>query len=607
MSEVLSDEQKAVVMHSNQPLLVLAGPGTGKTRCLTNRIAFLIKKKGISPKKILAITFTNTASEEMLDRLKKMGLSKAPQVTTLHSFAKNVLHTNASKLKIDSDFIVPDPKYEVSLIVEDVAIDLGLQISEANKIYKFICSKMASGISSVLKPNEKIFYGRFLKLLKFYKAVDFNNIIFLTYSLLSKNPDVKKHYNNYLSYVLVDEYQDLNPVEQWLIDLLTNDGQGLAVFGDDDQSIFGWRQADPKGIVLFDKKFPSVKVRELTESWRCPDVILRAAREVIRNNTTRKTKELKSKKKGGQVILYEAGGPKNEAVWITERVGELIKKGVKEIVILCFNKDLLIPIEKEFKGKNLEFVTSFKKDYPLASPSVRKILSLLRIRKDKTDNLAIRQLLELTHGVGKKCIKFLRDKAENDNITLFESFKLAILDKKAKRWKKGLEKLMQEISTTNNLSLSSNNPALLIQELKAYIKKDKRIDKLLFSINLKQVNTLEDFLEEIEKLIFDQLRESKVTVSSDKVTIMTMHSAKGLEANAVFLPGLEADVFPGSGDIEEKRRLFYVALTRAKELIYLSYAKMRKDSVSRGYRPYSEGYPSQFIKEIPEKLLTITN
>lgn len=606
MTFTLSDEQKAIVKHGDEPLLVIAGPGTGKTRCLAHRAAYLIIEKGINPKKILAITFTNTAAEEMLDRLEKIGLVEMPYVTTLHSFAKSLLHINSSKLGINPNFLIPDPKYEIFLIIEDVAKDLCLQISTANIISTSIHAKMARGKLNSLNSPEQKFYNRFSQLLKFYKAVDFNNIIFLAYLLLTENSDVKEYYNNSLAYILVDEYQDLNPTEQWLIDALTKNGRGLAVFGDDDQSIFGWRWADPIGIVHFDKKFSSIVILELTESWRCPEVILEAAKQVIRHNKNRRNKFLKAKKEGGQLILYEAGGPRDEAIWVAEEVKKLTGKKKEEIVILCLNKDLIVPIEQELKKRNLNFVISFRKKYLLASPSVRKLLVLLRIRKDPSDNLAVRQLLELAYGVGDKCIKSLRDKAERDNISLFESMELAISNKKWVRWRKALVRIMEEISEIEKLDISGT-PQVFIEGLKLYIEEERDVNELLDKIDFRKITTIEEFSGEIEKLIFDQLRESKISVSSDRITVMTMHSAKGLEADIVFLPGLEHGVFPRSRDIEEERRLFYVALTRARKTVYLSYAKMRKDSVSRGYRPYSEGRPSRFISEIPNKLLTTVN
>lgn len=606
MSFILSDEQKAIVEHGDVPLLVLAGPGTGKTRCLTHRIYYLIKEKGVNPKEILAITFTNTAAEEIIERLETMGLTEMPHVTTLHSFAKNLLHTYSYKLEISPNFVIPDPKYETSLIVKDAADDLGWQVFTATKISTSIHAKMARGEIDYLEPEEQKFYKRFLQLLRFYKAVDFHNVIFLAYLLLIKNPDVKENYNRILSYILVDEYQDLNPTEQWLIDTLTKNGKGLSVFGDDDQSIFGWRWADPTGIVHFDEKFPLIKVSELTESWRCPYVILEAAKHVIRHNKNRRDKNLRAKKDGGQIFLYKAKGPRDEAIFISEKIKEISQKEAGKIIVLCFNKNLLAPLEKEFEKKNLKFSITFRKDDLLSPSSVRKLLALLRIRKDQSDNLALRQLLELSYGIGDECIKFLRKKAMEENISLFHSVKLSISDKKAVRWKKALIRVKQEISDVKNLDIS-DNPKVFIKRLRPYLEEEKDVNKLLDKIDFGKIKTIEEFLEKIEQLIFDHLREAKVSGLTDRITIMTMHSAKGLEDDIVVLPGLEYGIFPRGKDIEEERRLFYVALTRASQAVYLSYAKMRKDSISRGYRSFSEGHPSQFIQEIPDEFLTKLN
>ena len=629
----LNPQQLSAVKYTEGPILIFAGAGSGKTRVLTHKIAFLIQEKGYQPNQILAVTFTNKAAKEMKLRVQNL-LPEIPvnsiKIGTFHSICARILRTEIYKLGYTPAFTIYDQK-DVKNLLKDI-------IKKQNyDLQQFSTSAVNSYISklknSMVYPNDlliqkenffekrlSLIYDEYQKQLKVNNAVDFDDLILLTIKLFENDITTLNKYQKKIKYILVDEYQDTNKTQFQLIQLLSNNKCDICVVGDDDQSIYGWRGADIKNILEFKDNYENPKIFKLEQNYRSTEIILSAAYSVIKNNKNRANKKIWSDKNGGNLIsLHLSQDERFEARKIIQNIHLEYKNGrnYEELVILYRTNAQSRAIEDELRKNNIPYkIVGGVKFYD--RKEIKDILSYLRLIINPKDNLSFERIINFpARGIGKTTINKIKKYAEEEKISL--------LDTIAKNLSVG-KKQLKSIDSFRNLILDLSlkckelNPTEIIKlliekiQLKDYynnqisdenIERWANIEELISTISeYSEINPnlfLKDFLEEVSLLTdIDRWNNENSTV-----TLMTLHTAKGLEFPVVFICGLEEGLFPIVGaleeenELEEERRLFYVGLTRAMEKVYLTHAQTRRRF---GGTP-SYNRPSQFIKEIPNKLL----
>ena len=619
----LNQKQIEAVTHIDGPCLVLAGAGSGKTKVLTTRIAYLIDQ-GIFSNQILAITFTNKAAKEMRERLNILVPNNNVFVGTFHSLGVRIIRENNELLGLDKNFTILDSE-DVLSIIKKILKDNGYDPKLNSPSYirnriSFIKNEML-GAGEIAKffntPPEKVaekIYYEYEEILHRNNSVDFDDLLTLPVKLFSEHKDILEKYQDRYRYILIDEYQDTNEVQYKFSKMLAKKYKNLFIVGDPDQSIYMFRGANFRNILNFENDYLEAKVIPLEENYRSTNYILKAANSVIKNNKERKEKTLYSAKGDGVKVKYlRAYDGKHEITLVIEEIKKLLANGFnkKDIGVLYRTNAQSRLIEEMFIKSNIPYkvVGSY---YFYNRKEIKDLLSYLKLIHNHHDDISLRRIINTPkRGIGPTAIKKIEQAAKEQNISMFDAinsgkeldFKNLIIELTKASENLSLTELIDLILDKSGIKAELENDHNLENELRIeYLMEFKSITAS-FEERTGSVN-LADFLEEVS-LIAD-ISEHRDT--DDVVTLMTIHSAKGLEFEAVFLVGMEEGIFPHSnafleeGGLEEERRLCYVGITRAKQQLFISNAKRRIL-----YGKETTNLPSRFISEIDQELLDIPN
>ncbi len=618
----LNDKQREAVLYNNGPLLIIAGAGAGKTKTLTTKIAYLIEESITTPYNILAITFTNKAAKEMKDRLGVLigDLAKKVQVSTFHSFGLKLLKENYNLLGYDRNFVIMDSDDSLT-VVKKIIKDLGYD----PKIYnpKAIRNKISScknemisakayerfAVSDYEQVVHKV-YEKYEQKLRQNNSVDFDDLLLLPIQLFRENPDTLKKYQDLYQYILIDEYQDTNQAQYILTKMISEKNRRITCVGDDSQSIYSFRGANYKNILNFEKDYPDAKIILLEQNYRSTSTILDAANQVIKNNTQRKDKKLWTDRGVGEKIkYYRAYNERDEAQYVIRKIKELINKGVeyKDIAILYRTNAQSRVVEEEMLKENLPYrvIGSF---YFYSRKEIKDLIAYLRLIHNSKDNISLLRVINTPkRGIGLKTIENLTTKADLEGISIYE----AINSGKELEFKKTIEKL-KEIS--KDLTLTELIDKVLdASGLKKELESEQTLEAEVRLENLEEFKSITKSFEEKEGLISLEDFLLEISLISDveeykddpnRISLMTVHSVKGLEFDHVFVIGMEEGLFPHMNSLmenialEEERRLCYVAITRAKDDLHLVNARRRTLFGKEQVNPVS-----RFISEISPDLL----
>lgn len=632
--EGLNDKQKEAVLATEGPCLVIAGAGSGKTKVLTHKIAYLLSEKNVKPWNILSITFTNKAANEMKQRVEKL-VGEASQemwLGTFHSICVRILRRFIDRIGFDTTFLIFDSTDQRTLVKECIK-SIGLD----DKLFtdRSVLSEISNGKNDMLEPKayqvkyngdfrkEKIgeIYELYQKKLKENNALDFDDIINYTIKILTENPDVLEYYTEKFKYVLVDEYQDTNKAQFMLVSILASKYGNITVVGDNDQGIYSFRGADITNILNFEKDFPGSKIVKLEQNYRCTGNILKAANAVIKNNENKYDKKLWTENEEGKLpCIYKAEDEYDEASYIVKQINMLKMEEylkLSDFVILYRMNSQSRAIEDIFRRENIPYkIIGGLKFYE--RKEIKDIIAYLRLIFNTSDNLSLKRIInEPKRGIGKTSLDNIQDISDKTGKSMYEIIKYAeqyeLNRVKANSIQfveviEELRKQVNQIPISELIKLTLNKTGYVkALENENTIEAESRIQNLeeflTVAIEFEEQmaeNTLAEFLESISLTSdIDNMEESE-----DTVTLMTLHSAKGLEFPVVFLVGMEEGIFPGYKSIgeikelEEERRLFYVGITRAMQYLYLTCAKRRTIFGSTSYNQMS-----RFLKEIPKDLL----
>lgn len=631
--ETLNPQQRAAVEQTEGPLLVLAGAGSGKTRVLTCRVAHLMEK-GVAPWKILAITFTNKAAREMVERVDVLAGERAKDawVSTFHSCCARILRRDIEKLGYKREFVIYDEDDKMSVIR---AVLKNLQLGDKEFPPKAIKAAISDAKNRMLTPkewlkdagenfrNRKIAeaYEKYEHTLRSNNALDFDDLLIKTLELLSEHPPVLEYYQNKFDYVLVDEYQDTNIAQYQFVRLMTGNKRNLCVVGDDDQSIYGWRGADIRNILEFEKDFPDCRVIKLEQNYRSTGNILDAANQVIAHNTGRKEKMLWTQSDSGDKVgLYHALDERDEAAFCALMSKKLISQNIRagEIAVLYRTNAQSRVLEEAFIRTGVpNRIYGGQRFYD--RKEVKDLIAYMRALVNPDDDVSVRRIInEPKRGIGESTIEALAAYAQESDMSLMSAAldcENAGLSARAEKTVGVFSQLMIELTeamytmemtdfTTALIEKTGYVQALEANKTEENLNRIENIKELEGAVaeyqKLNPEGTLSDFLENVALLTdVDNLNET-----SGAVTLMTLHSAKGLEFDAVFLVGMEEGVFPlnralfEEEALEEERRLAYVGITRAKKKLYISHAHTRML-----YNARSANQISRFVSEIPQRLI----
>ena len=627
----LNEAQKQAVLFLDGPLLIVAGAGSGKTKVLTSRIAHIIKNKKAFPNQILAVTFTNKAAKEMQDRVSKILGSSAIGLSwlgTFHSICAKLLRKHASAVNLNSNFTIVDTDDQIRLIknickAENIDIkqlapryiiaiidkwkNKGLYPSEVNINPKDIYEK-------TILPVYKIYQQKLIEL----NACDFGDLILHSVKILEKNEDIRKIYSKNFKYILVDEYQDTNYIQSQWLNLLAEKNKNICCVGDDDQSIYSWRGAEIKNFLEFDKIYQNTKVIRLEQNYRSSKNILSVASSLISNNQNRVGKTLKSTMEDGDLIKLNCfKNGKDEAIGVSDEVEKIKKKySLNNIAILV----RAIFQTREFEERFLKIGMPYRilggiKFYERAE--IKDCIAYLRLIYQEKDDLAFERIVNNPkRSIGDSTIKIIHEYSKKNKISLEYSARKMIEKNLIKpKAKIGLGIFLDLISKwRNDLKIKKFNHVKLLQTLldesgyssmlknKKDLENENRLENIKELLSaMKEFDNLESFLDHVSLATsIDQDWEG------EKINMMTMHAAKGLEFDVVFLPGWEEGLFPhqksieekGHNGLEEERRLAYVGITRAKKNAIISF------SMNRFYQgDWIDSMASRFIDELPENNL----
>ena len=637
--DTLNNEQREAVFCTEGPLLMLAGAGSGKTRSLTHRIAYLIEEKGVAPWNILAITFTNKAAQEMRERVDALvGYgSEDIWISTFHATCSRILRRHIDLLGYDRNFTIYDASDQKSLmkeVLKEMKIDtkqfpersVMSEISSAKNEYKSPLDYRNEYGSNFRNQRIADIYEHYQKRLKENNALDFDDLLVKMVDLFQTNPDVLEHYQDRFQYIMVDEYQDTNTVQFLLVSLLAKKYRNLCVVGDDDQSIYKFRGANIYNILNFEKVFPDAQVIRLEQNYRSTQNILNAANGVIANNKGRKEKKLWTENQKGELVHFKQYDTEyDEADGVVSRINFLAMRGVqyKDMAILYRTNAQSRIFEEKLKQKNIPYAIVRGISF-YDRKEIKDLMSYLKVVDSGMDDLSVKRIINVPkRGIGQTTINRLQEFAILNQMSFLDAVFNA-----------------DEIPEVTRALAKLHKFADMIEEFREYAS-EHEISELLehildvtqYRAELEAAGTDESIsrLEDIEELFNDiayyeeeeenpNLRDflaekdmytlnagiDNLEDENNKVLLMTLHNAKGLEFNNVFLGGMEEGVFPGFGammsgdesEIEEERRLCYVGITRAKERLFLSAAKRR---MLRGQTQYNRR--SRFIDEIPGQYL----
>ncbi|NLI56631.1 UvrD-helicase domain-containing protein, partial [bacterium] len=616
----LSENQKKAVLHIEGPLLVFAGAGSGKTKTLTYRVAYLIEELKVKPDNILAVTFTNKASEEMKERIKNL-LNKDINlfwIGTFHSMCSRILRKEIVYLGYNKNFTILDEDDSLKIIDEAIKnLEFQKNYFQSREIYNKISYIKSRGLfvedyipkDGYDEALKKIFL-KYEEIKKKGNLVDFDDLINFVTKILNQNDIISRYYSEKFKFILVDEYQDINPAQHKLLKALTKYNKNIFVVGDDDQSIYKFRGSSSELMLSFKDDFEKVEVVYLSENYRSTETIVNASKFLIKNNKTREEKPLYAIKSGGDKIkLYRAINEIDEARFVIKKIIELKETGIdfSQIAILYRTNAQSRTFE--------EAAILFSIPYRLVGgikfyqrKEIKDLLSYLRIVLNERDFLSLERVFNFPKiGVGEKTFDKIKFYLETEK-SLIDSLEKILEITKNKKVNNSITKFIENFKKWKNLQddifelINSIISDVLFLE---NIEEEKKENIYEFLNIVKEFNDrtgstrLEDFLSYIS-LISDV----DTIDTSDKITLMTVHSAKGLEFNSVFIVGLEEGLFPhfksllSNEDIEEERRLLYVAMTRAKENLYLTYSMRR---TRMGVPEFLD--PSRFLNEIPEEFI----
>ena len=632
--EGLNDKQKEAVLATEGPCLVIAGAGSGKTKLLTHKIAYLISEKNVKPYNILAITFTNKAASEMKQRVEKIvgDVAQEMWMGTFHSICVRILRRFIDRIGFDTSFLIFDTSDQKTVVKECLK---ALNIDDKTFSDRSVLSEISNAKNEMLTPKayqakyagefrkEKIgqVYELYQKRLRENNAIDFDDIINYTIDILSENPDVLQYYTEKFKYVLVDEYQDTNKAQFTLVTILASRYGNITVVGDNDQGIYSFRGADISNILNFEKDFPGTKIIKLEQNYRCTGNILKAANAVIKHNENKYEKKLWTENEEGSLpCLYQAEDEYDEANYVVKQIEHLKTEEYlkpKDFVILYRMNAQSRAIEDILRRENIPYkIVGGLKFYE--RKEIKDTIAYLRLIHNTSDNLSLKRIInEPKRGIGKTSLDKIQEISDKTGTSMYEIIKHAeeydlnrvkanaeefvnlIEELRLKKQELSISELLKEV-----LNKSGYTRAL---ELENTVEEETRMQNLeeflTVAIEFEEEsadNTLPEFLESITlSSDVDELQDEDNTV-----TLMTLHSAKGLEFPVVFLVGMEEGIFPGyksigePKELEEERRLFYVGITRAKQFLYLTCAKHRTIFGSTSYNAVS-----RFIKEIPDNLL----
>ena len=630
----LNDKQYEAVVNTEGPCLVIAGAGSGKTKVLTHKIAYLIGEKQVKPWNILAITFTNKAANEMKERIGNLVGDVAADIWmgTFHSICVRILRRFIDRIGFDSSFIIFDTSDQRTLVkacIKSIGLD--------DKMFtdRSVLSEISNAKNEMLEPDqytvrangdfrkEKIalVYEMYQKRLKENNAIDFDDIINYTIKILMENPDILEYYSDKFHYVLVDEYQDTNKAQFTLVTMFASKNGNITVVGDNDQGIYSFRGADISNILNFERDFPGTRIIKLEQNYRCTGNILKAANAVIKNNEVTYKKELWTENEVGNLpAVYSAKNEYDEGTYIAQQIEHLRREEYykySDFAILYRMNTQSRAIEEILRRESIPYkIIGGLKFYE--RKEIKDIISYLRLIQNPSDNLSLKRIInEPKRGIGKTSLDKIEELSINSGVPMYEIIKNA------------------EQYGLNRVFLNSREFVNAIEELRAK-KDDIKISDLIketlkksgYTQALENENTIEaeNRIENLDEFLTvaiefeDESADNKlsdflegITLSSDidnmeeaeeTVTLMTLHSAKGLEFPVVFLVGMEEGIFPGyksigePKELEEERRLCYVGITRAKEHLFLTCSKQRTIFGST-----SCNQVSRFLREIPSDLL----
>lgn len=636
----MNPQQQEAVKTTEGPLLIMAGAGSGKTRVLTHRIAYLIVEKQVYPSNILAITFTNKAAREMRERIDALlgsGISENMWVSTFHSMCVRILRRHIDRIGISKNFSILDASDQLTAI-KNVFKQLNIDkkqydprsvlsaISSAKN--ECITAEQYKKNANPFNPFEKMageVYEAYEKTLRKNQSLDFDDLILMTITLFERVPDVLEYYQNKFQYIHVDEYQDTNHSQYKLVKMLASKFKNICVVGDSDQSIYRWRGADIRNILSFEKDYPNAKVILLEQNYRSTKRILQAANDVISNNESRYPKVLRTENPTGEkIVFYTARDERDEAQFVVKTIKELMEtegRTLKDFAILYRTNAQSRAMEEVLVKSNLQYtIVGGTKFYD--RKEIKDLLAYLRLIANNDDDLSLARIInEPKRNIGASTFEKIATYAIENDLSIFKAlYEVSSI---------GLTpRAMNALENFRNLieGFSKMQDYLSVTELVEEV-----IEKSGYRAMLEKENTIESQsrLENLEEFLsvtkaFEERSEDKSLVafltdlaliadidsldeennSNESIVLMTMHSAKGLEFPVVFIIGMEENIFPHSRSIgvkeelEEERRLAYVGITRAEERLYLTCASFR----TLFGRPNSNP-PSRFIDEISEDIL----
>lgn len=632
----MNAEQSEAVRTTEGPLLIMAGAGSGKTRVLTHRIAYLLDEKDVSPYNILAITFTNKAAKEMKARVEQLVGEEAQVIwmSTFHSMCVRILRRDADRIGIERNFTIIDPTDQKS-VIKDV-------LKNENIDSKRFEPRMFIGAISNLKNELKTpedaqkeandyhsqmvatVYKGYQRQLSRNEALDFDDLIMTTINLFERVPEALEYYQNKFQYIHVDEYQDTNKAQYTLIKLLANKFKNLCVVGDSDQSIYGWRGADIQNILSFEEDYPDAKTIFLEQNYRSTKTILNAANEVIKNNTERKPKGLWTANTGGDKInYYEATTERDEAEYVVREIMKHQRNGKKysDMAILYRTNAQSRVLEETFMKSNIPYtMVGGQKFYD--RKEIKDLLSYLRVIANSNDDISLQRIINVPkRGVGPSSVEKIQTYAVQNNISMFDALGevdfIGLSKKVTQECIAFYEMIQNLIKEQEFLEISEIVEEVLVKSgYRDMLDREQTLESRSRLENLDEFMSVPKDYEENtpleEQSLINFLTDLSLVADIDEadtesgVTLMTMHSAKGLEFPIVFIMGMEESLFPhiraiksdDDHEMEEERRICYVAITRAEETLYITNATTRML-----FGRSQSNMRSRFLKEIPEDLM----
>ncbi|MFC2065432.1 ATP-dependent helicase [Chloroflexota bacterium] len=633
----LNQQQLEAVTCENGPVLVLAGPGSGKTRVLTHRIAYVIQAMGIRPWEVLAVTFTNKAARVMAERVSELIGVDAPQkglwLGTFHAMCGRILRSEEEHLPITANYVIFDDKDQQRVVTSVMkTLDLDVKIHRPASIHAAISRAKNELIEAEDYPEQtyrdemvKRVYKIYQENLQNSNAVDFDDMLLYTAQMLAEIPAVREKYAQKFKYILVDEFQDTNLAQYTLLRHLASSHKNIFVVGDPDQSIYRWRGADYRNVQRFEKDFPNAKVIQLEQNYRSRQNILNAAMSVINQNRKRRQKKLFSERGTGERLIYhEAIDDYGEADFVVETIGQLISSkqfSAGEIAVMYRTNAQSRILEEGFLQARIPYrLVGAQRFY--GRREVKDMIAYLRLAFNPADIISLERVISVPpRGIGEKTYQSLIDISRQESQSPFEILFDLTQGESSKFWSLFTKRSASLLANFGNLLKSwvDESETLSVTKLfdrivedihlDEYITADKSEESLGRWENILELRRLAneydargllDFLESVA-LISDQ---DTLVEGKDHPALMTLHAAKGLEFGAVFIVGLDDGILPHSRsfdepeEMEEERRLFYVGITRTKDRLYLVRCQRRG---GRGYG--EEPYPSRFLDDIPDELI----